>query len=262
MLPYVAQPVLHLGPLPLHAFGLLVAMAVLVGSAVAQRRARAIGFDEHTIQDLLTWIVAGGFLGGHVLDLLFYEPAVVLHDPLRLLRLWDGLGSFGGFVGAVAGAALYLRRHAVRDAWRALDVIAYAFPFGWIFGRLGCTLAFDHPGRATTFFLGERYTDGVVRHNLGLDEALFTVVIAALFFAVGRKARASGTFVGLLALVYAPVRFAMDALRIADTRYFGLTPAQYGSALLAVVGIAILALRPRLSARDEATTEDAATSAA
>lgn len=240
MFPYIPQPSWSLGPLTIYAFGVLVAIAVIVGSRVARRRARALGLDDESMQGLLTWIVAGGFLGGHVIDLLLYEPASLATDPWRLIRLWDGLGSFGGFIGAVAGAALYFARRPAADRWRYLDAIAYAFPFGWIFGRIGCALAFDHPGRPTTFFLGERYVDGVVRHNLGLDEAIFAIVIAVTFAVLGRKPRRDGTFVGALALIYAPVRFALDGLRVGDARYLGITPAQYGSIVLAIVGAIVL----------------------
>jgi phosphatidylglycerol:prolipoprotein diacylglycerol transferase len=88
--------------------------------------------------------------------------------------------------------------------------------------------------------LGERYVDGVVRHNLGLEEALFIAVVAALFHVLGRKARPAGFFVGLLAMLYAPVRFGLDTLRIDDARYFGWTPAQYGAACLLLVGLAVI----------------------
>lgn len=243
MLPYLAQPRLVLGPITIHAFGVLVAVAVLVGTAVAERRARATGLDEASVRSLLSHVIVGGFLGGHVLDLLLYEPGTVAADPLRLLRIWDGLGSFGGFVGAVAGAAIYFARHRREDAWQLLDAIAYAFPFGWIFGRLGCTLAYDHVGRVTSFFLGQRYADGVVRHNLGLEEAVYTMALAIAFFVLGRAPRRAGFFVGMLALLYAPVRFLLETLRVEDTRYLGLTPAQYGSMMLAVVGLAVLARR-------------------
>lgn len=246
MLPYIAQPRIALGPVTIYAFGILVAIAVLVGTEVAHRRAARIGLPAGAIDRMLTWVVVGGFLGGHVLDLLLYEPRTLLTDPWRLLRLWDGLGSFGGFVGAVAGAALYIWRRQPAHPWRHVDAIAYAFPFGWIFGRIGCALAFDHVGRATSFVLGQRYVDGVVRHNLGLEEAVYTIGIAALFAVLGRRRRPPAFFTGLLALVYAPVRFALDALRVGDARYLGLTPAQYGSVLLAVVGVVLLvAIRSR-----------------
>ena len=39
---------------------------------------------------------------------------------------------------------------------------------------------------------------------------------------------------------YAGVRFGMDFLRIIDTRYLGLTPAQYGCIAFTFIGAAIL----------------------
>ncbi len=225
MIPYFAQPVLHVRPLTLHAFGLLVAAAVLVGSAMTRRHARQTGVPDALVIDLLIWTVVGGFIAGHMLDSIFYFPAETLAHPLRLLLLWEGLSSFGGFVGGALGAADFLaRRHVVGLRWHALDAAAYGFPFGWIFGRLACFVAYDHPGTPTSMFLCERYVDGVVRHNLGFEEALFTIGIAALFFALGRRARPAGFFLGLLAVLYAPVRFALDELRIDDARYGGSPP--------------------------------------
>ena len=86
------------------------------------------------------------------------------------------------------------------------------------------------------------YTDHVVRHNLGLDEALYTILIAALFHRLGRRRRPAGYFVALLAVVYAPVRFLFDFLRKSDVdvRYGGLTPAQWGALALIVVGVILL----------------------
>jgi phosphatidylglycerol:prolipoprotein diacylglycerol transferase len=241
MIPYIAQPSFHLGPLTIHAFGVLVAIAVIVGSEIAKRRATSQGLSAELLNRLLGWVVVGGFVGGHVLDLLFYEPARVLREPIVLLKLWDGLGSFGGFVGAIAAALLFVHRNKVEKAWAYVDASAYGFPFGWIFGRLGCTVAFDHPGVATHLFFGERYTDGVVRHNLGLEEAVYTMFVAALFYVLARKKRPEGFFVAALAVVYAPVRFALDTLRIADTRYGGLTPGQIGSVVLLFIGLALFA---------------------
>jgi phosphatidylglycerol:prolipoprotein diacylglycerol transferase len=227
----------------------LVAIAVLVGSEVAKRRAHSQGLSAPLLGELLGWVVVAGFIGGHVLDLLFYEPAHVLKEPIILLRLWDGLGSFGGFVGAILGASAFVWRRRILQPWAYVDAIAYGFPFGWIFGRLGCTLAFDHPGKPTHVFFGEKYVDGIVRHNLGLEEAAYTIVIAAAFYLLARKQRPEGFFVAALAIAYAPVRFLLDTLRIADTRYGGLTPGQYGSIALFFIGLALLA-RARRQDRD------------
>ena len=265
MIPYFEQPELHLGPLTIHAFGVLVAAAVLVGYRVVGQQLRERKLDLGVGDRLFSFIVVGGFVGAHLVDRLVYHPGKTLHDPLSLLKFWEGLSSFGGFLGAIVGAWLFTRRRRPPpkpetqsaaaadplpgrqaggegdlDTWPYLDAVAYAFPFGWILGRLGCFLAYDHPGSPTRFFLGQRYWDGVIRHNLGLEEALYTIAVAALFWMLGRRPRPTGFYLGLLPLVYAPFRFAMDFLRLQDVRYFGLTPGQWGALALLALGAHLL----------------------
>jgi phosphatidylglycerol:prolipoprotein diacylglycerol transferase len=250
VIPHFEQPSISLGPLTIHAFGVLVAVAVLVGMAVARRRAAATGLDARVTERLVLWVLISGFVGAHLVDRLVYFPGETLKDPLSLLQIWNGISSFGGFLGAVVGAALFVRRAELGSlGWKHLDAVAYAFPFGWIFGRLGCFLAFDHPGLPTDFFLAQVDAEGVARHNLGLEEALFTMALAALFWALGRRPRFPGFFLGLLPVLYAPVRFAADFLRVRDVRYGGLTPGQWGAVALLLVGIGLLA-RLRRAARE------------
>ena len=95
------------------------------------------------------------------------------------------------------------------------------------------------------------YTDGVIRHNLGLEEALYTAGIALLFQLLGRKPRFPGFYLGLFLVLYAPFRFGVDFLRLVDVRYGGLTPGQYGCIALLVLAVVILAL-PRRGPRASA----------
>jgi phosphatidylglycerol---prolipoprotein diacylglyceryl transferase len=241
LIPYFPQPMVEIGPIALHAFGLLVAFAVILGAKVLKRRASESGLPPRGADRFIVWILVGGFVGAHLFDRLAYFPRETLADPLSLLRLWGGLSSFGGFLGGTIGALLFFARHAnPRTALRYADAFAFAFPLAWVFGRLGCFVAYDHPGSATRFVLGQMYRDGVVRHNLGLEEALYTIVVAALFHVLGRRPRFEGFYLGLLLIIYAPFRFALDFLRMVDARYGGLTPGQYGSVLLLLIGIAVL----------------------
>jgi phosphatidylglycerol:prolipoprotein diacylglycerol transferase len=247
VIPYFKQPALPLGPVTIHAFGVLVAAGILIGMHLVRRRATATGLDAGFAERMTMWILLGGFLGAHLVDRLVYFPGETLADPLSLLKFWEGLSSFGGFLGAAVAAVVYVRRvRAPVERWLYLDLVAYALPTGWFFGRTGCFLAFDHPGAETSFFLGQRYTDGLVRHNLGLEEALYTLPLALFFLWLGRAGRRHrpGLLVGLVAILYAPVRFLLDFLRSVDVRYFGLTPGQYGALALVLVGAVIL-LRAR-----------------
>lgn len=242
MIPYFPQPTLNLGLFTIHAFGVLVAIAILIGTRLTQKRAARAGLPRPQVDGLLTWVLVGGFAGAHLVDRLVYFPHETLEDPMSLLWVWKGISSFGGFTGAVVGALWWLRRQhpAAEERWKYLDSVAYALPFGWISGRAGCFVAFDHPGRETTFWLAMADAEGKIRHNLGLDELIYTIAIAAAFAILGRKPRTPGFFTGLLAIVYAPIRFLLDFLRAIDVRYGGLTPGQWGSIALVVVGAVIL----------------------
>jgi phosphatidylglycerol:prolipoprotein diacylglycerol transferase len=134
------------------------------------------------------------------------------------------------------------------------DVIMFAFPFAWIFGRAGCAIVHDHIGRPTTFPLAVNFDamlEGLgVRHDLGLYECLWAMVISAVFFAVRNRAWPAGSFLVVWSVLYAPVRFGLDFLRrtdeipgfpTADVRWAGLTPAQWGSLAMLAGGLFLAA---------------------
>jgi phosphatidylglycerol:prolipoprotein diacylglycerol transferase len=284
MIPYIHVPDLHVGPLPIHPFGVLVATGVLVGTGVTTRRARTLGYDLVKLNSFVTWMLVSGFVLSHVLDELFYHWQDVVKEPWTLLMPWQGLSSFGGFVGALVGIVLW--RHFVIDGNRLrrrerphpilpyADLVLSVFPLGWVFGRAGCSTVHDHPGaRATADALfavayplhpGEGTVTKVgfiefiqghaPRYDLGLLELLFTIVVAACFALTWRRRLPVGSYIIASALAYAPVRFAMDFLRIpqaegGDTRYAGLTPAQYGCIGLFLYGLVMIGYVRRLRAR-------------
>ena len=251
MIPYFGSllfdiPAFHLpligqvGPLPVHLFGVLVALGVLLGDRITVREAAKRGLDPHDVRYLNARMVIGGFITAHLVSVIFYFPERVRANPLVLLNFWSGLSSFGGFTGA-AITYLYLSRREKIPALPYADAVALGLAVGWIFGRLGCTTAHDHPGRHTDFFLSVRYPDGP-RHDLGLDELLFTIVLTLILFRYARRPRPAGRLIGLFAVLYAPVRFLLDFLRATDVarpdaRYGGLTPAQWACLGALAVGV-------------------------
>lgn len=238
------------GTLTLHSFGVLAAVAIIVGSYCAQRRAAQLELPRQLIDDFITWTTVYGLLAAYALQIAMYEPqelAEIVRDPSLLLRRWYGLSSYGGFIGGTLAAVIFARRR--RASLLALgDVWCFAFPFAWIFARLGCFVVHDHPGRVSDFFLAvDNYAGrGLPRHDLGLYEVLWSLPVAALFYALNRRSQRPGVYLALALLLYGPVRFALDFLRATpidggDVRYFGLTPAQYASLLLTLVGVALWA---------------------
>jgi phosphatidylglycerol---prolipoprotein diacylglyceryl transferase len=186
MIPYIKVPDLHpfqITWLPLHPFGLLVATGVLLGTVLANRRARKRGFDLEKLNSFITWMLVGGFVSGHVLDEILYDPHRItevvnvclpgaptrcVSGPFTLLMLWAGLGSFPGFIGAALGVTLwkyfdyrpkapggrawFVRNRPARPILPFCDLILSVFPVAWVFGRSGCASVHDHPGAVATGF--------------------------------------------------------------------------------------------------------------
>ena len=99
MFPYFELPAIELGPVTLHAFGILVAAAILLGRWMLVRRAERRGLDGEMASRLVLWMVACGLLGAHLVAVTLSDPRDILQDPLVLIRLWEGLSSVGGIAG-------------------------------------------------------------------------------------------------------------------------------------------------------------------
>lgn len=270
LIPYISLPEIPLGflahipllntlvdpahPPSIKPFGTLVAIGVYAGAAVAARRARQRGLDRSSMSELIFWVVVAGFIGGHVLDAVFYHPSRIAKDPLYLIRLWDGLSSYGGFIGALIGAWLW-RVTRNKKILPYGDVICSALPLGWMFGRAGCASVHDHPGALSDAWYAVRFPTGLAgtyvgRFDLGLYECLLTIPMVLAFAILWRRDpfRPVGFYSGWMCIAYAPVRFVLDFFRedaktnaaAGDPRYGGLTPAQWACFGLLALGIYLL----------------------
>jgi phosphatidylglycerol---prolipoprotein diacylglyceryl transferase len=284
MIPYIHVPDLKLGPLTLHPFGLLVATGVIIGTWLATKRARERSLDIDKLNSFITWMLVSGFINAHMLDQVFYHWPEVVKRPWSIFMLWEGLSSFGGFIGGLIGVVLwkyfeaipilrtpfftisrFKRREAPMPIMPFCDLILSVFPVAWVFGRSGCSVVHDHQGikapighllavaygpadPTKTMHLpaGIELRYGSTPHfDLGLLEMMFTVVVATLFALTWKRKLPTGAYIAAVALAYAPVRLAMDFLRVrdienADPRYGPFTPAQWACFGLFVFGLVMV----------------------
>ncbi|MBN1203966.1 MAG: prolipoprotein diacylglyceryl transferase [Myxococcaceae bacterium] len=246
MIPYVNPHSLKLGPI--EPFGIFVALGIFLAARIVVKQAARQGLDPNPIHDYAPWGVGIGVVMGHLFHLFFYHPEELSKSPFQILKVWDGLSSFGGLLGGIIAAFIFFRMRRVSFSKYA-DAFALGVAPGWAVARIGCFVAHDHPGLRTDFFLAVNFpaaSYGGPRHDLGLYDALLLFAITGLLFALRNSGKLQNRLLHLFALLYAPGRFFFDSLRAppgdefiryVDARYLGLTPAQYFCIALAIYGI-------------------------
>jgi phosphatidylglycerol---prolipoprotein diacylglyceryl transferase len=286
----IAFPFIHMGELsskiPIQSFGLIVAIGVLIGAALLRRYAEWHGVDDEIIRGLLGWVTVSGFIGAHEFDMIFYNwdkigDHTVVHPPgwwplgeglypsnwPLPLKLWEGISSYGGFLGGAIGWLIFVWWKR-KDLRLFADITIAGLLPAFSIGRIGCTvvsdhigsavdptkwyafLAMDYPRKLNMGHLAEHYPnltgETIKAWNLGLIELLYLIPVNALilWLAFRPKPRPNAGFITVLTgLLYAPVRFMLDYLRPEDSdpRHLGFTFAQWVSILaFAVAGYALM----------------------
>jgi len=256
LLPFISVPSKTLGTLPflgtikLQVFGPLVITGVLLGIRRCLAFAKGRNIDEFVARDVMFYALISGFIISHWVSVIFYFWDDVVANPILLLQVWNGLSSVGGFFGGMVGVLWFLTREK-QPFLTFIDMLTFGMLVGFTFGRLGCTLVHDHPGLVVDsshalYGLAVHGWKGsqVARWDLGLFEFVFLVPLALYFHLIyDWKNAHPGKLVGTVCLFYGPYRLFLDTMRIQDTRYLGLTTAQYFTLAIIALGIYFRFLR-------------------
>ena len=248
-------PYLHLGPLQLPTFGLMVALALITAAYVLQA-----DFDRRgIIVDAFTMITVAGLLGilGAKLYHLLESPAEFFANPLPLLLSRYGFAWFGGFLGGF-GAMLVMGWRAKLPMWNFLDACSPAASVGYAIGRIGCFLSGDGDyGKPTSLPWGMSFPNGVVPttervHPAPLYELLIWSAIGWLLWRLGarimKESRHSGEIFCYYLILTGVARFLVEIIRINPPWILGLSNAQVASAVSGFGGLILLFFLKRASA--------------
>jgi len=230
---------LHLGPLALYWYGLLVALGFVVAIRLATREGEKHGIDP---DQLLSASLVGALVGllmARVFYVLQNNPGAYL-DPRQLagaLSLWQGgLSFYGGLFGGILGISLYAARNGM-PVRRLLDVGALAAPLGQAIGRVGNVINGDLSGLHTRGG-GVEYVNPLnpllPPGSLGRPQhpvAVYDVVLEVLLFAVlyltwRRRPLRAGQLAGLYLSGWATLQLFLQAWRDTPVAWLGLKNTQ------------------------------------
>ena len=150
---------IHLGPLALTGYGLMMMVAFLMAGWAIQLDLRGRGLDEDYAADIVIAGVIGGLIGAK----LWYVG--LTGDPDMLFRR-AGFVWYGGFLGAVAAILLNGWRRRVPARYTA-EICAAPLALGYALGRVGCFLVNDDYGIPTSLPWGMKFPEGLPPSTVG-----------------------------------------------------------------------------------------------
>ena len=236
-------PVLfRIGSVEVTSFGVMVAIAALVGLWLFRRELRRSGLPIDTADAGIIGVI-GGLVGAKLLWTVEHASEGPLSE---LLLSRGGLSWYGGLIGGVGAGLAYV----VVRGWPVVPTLAAATPalaFGHLIGRIGCFLVGDDYGLPSNLPWAVAFPEGlppttVPVHPTQLYEAIGLGLLGLLLLR-WRRSGASGTIVlGRYLVGAGTLRFVIEFIRVNERVALGLSVAHLVSLAAIAVGIGMLAV--------------------
>jgi phosphatidylglycerol:prolipoprotein diacylglycerol transferase len=227
----------RIGDFVISTFGVMMAIAFLVGSWITAQRMKEEGLDPDLATTLLVYVMLGGIAGSK----LYFAVDVHLRTGLpftQLLFARDGITWYGGLLMGIAAGSIGCRIHGV-SIRKVMNCTAVGVAVGQALGRVGCFLVGDDYGMPTDLPWGIAFPDGApptlaAVHPTQLYEILWLLPVAALLWR--RRHRSPFLFGEYLAL-NGFGRIFIEMLRVNPKVALGLTEPQIVGVGLILVGV-------------------------
>jgi phosphatidylglycerol---prolipoprotein diacylglyceryl transferase len=237
-------PDLHIGPVTIHTFGLMFALAFLAAGAVVGRRLTEIGKPVDWAYEIIFAGLAGGVVGSR----LYYVVQNNAYDSSQIFS-GSGLVWYGGAIGGALGVLGWAWYRGFLGL-ALLDLCAPALALGYAIGRIGCQLSGDGDyGKPWNGPWAMAYPDGTLPtthtvHPTPIYETLAMGIGALILWNLRDRFRAGVLFA--IYLLYAGTeRFLVEFIRRNDHVVAGLTAAQLESLGMMVAGAVWIAVVSR-----------------
>jgi phosphatidylglycerol:prolipoprotein diacylglycerol transferase len=256
------DPVLNLGPLPIHWYGVMYAVAFLAAYQFgvlpyAKRR----GLPKPIAEKICVWTIIFGLLGGR-LYYVVQQPDLwqnfILH-PLNIIAVWQGgMAFFGAIIAGFITLAICAWRYGY-NPWIALDGGVIFAVVGQPIGRIGNVINGDILGAPSNLPWATAYSNphAILQSGFSLCtpaqciayqpaavyEALGTICIGLILWVLLRR----NVRPGVLAISYVAL-YAISQLILFEFRKseppgpLGLREAQWTSIASLVLGVPLLYL--------------------
>jgi phosphatidylglycerol:prolipoprotein diacylglycerol transferase len=247
--------IFEIGPFVLRYYGLMYALAAIVGGWLLGQevRRKGISLTDDQRWNLILFCLFGGILGARVYYVAFNWDYYG-RFPSEIPAIWHGgLAIHGGLIGGVLTGIWYVRRHRL-PFWKLADAGAPSIILGQAFGRFGNFMNGDAHGIPTTMPWGivfppesiaGREFPGVPLHPVMLYELVLDLAGFFLLWSIRKKSLGDGFIFCSYLLLYSIIRFIVSFFR-ADDLYLGSFRAPHVVSVLLLVVVGTFVVKKRL----------------
>jgi phosphatidylglycerol---prolipoprotein diacylglyceryl transferase len=236
-------PFIHIGPLSIGTFGLMLWLAAVCGCWVLHKNFVRWGISADAIGIVAVSTVAGiiGAKLWHVLE----SPHLFFATPFDLLFDRSGFAWFGGLLAGILALMWQGRVYKIRPL-AMLDFAAPAAAVGYAVGRLGCLTSGDGDyGIPTSLPWGISFPHGLVPttdrvHPTPLYELIAGLLIGWILWRRGATKRPVGQLTGEYLVLSGLARFLVEFIRINPRILWGMSNAQLASVCSVVFGVILI----------------------
>jgi phosphatidylglycerol---prolipoprotein diacylglyceryl transferase len=240
----VSPEILDFGWASLRWYGLLFALAFVLGLAFLRRIYRREGLPPDDLDALFIGLVVGTIAGARIAHVLFYDPGYYFSRPLEIFMLWKGgLASHGAIVGILVAVAIHSRKHPDQPLLWLVDRLSFPVLIGAILVRLGNLFNSEILGRPADVpwaFVFVR-VDAVPRHPVQLYEALaylFTFLVLLMLYRRKGPLLRGGALAGPALAIAFTFRLLLEVFKAPQEEFLLPGPLSMGQ-LLSLPGIAV-----------------------
>ena len=242
----------------------MLAISCLVGIYLCVKSAEKHHISTQKSLNALLFAFIFAIVGARLYYCLQHVSFFVAH-PAEVMALWKGgVASYGGFIGGVLAAMLYLKRARI-SVWKFADCCAPSIALGVFLTRLGCFMNGCCFGKVSDFPWAIRFPHGSGAHiqqlingqitgteNLSLPvhptqiyHSLTGFAIFLLIIRLRKYQKFDGQLLLTFAVLYSLSRFLIEFLRGDTTRGFVgiLSLPQFFSLIIAAIAGYFLILK-------------------
>lgn len=242
---------------PIYWYGLLIALAVVLGIVIASLREKKLGFKKETTVDFLLLALPLAVVCARAYYVLFAWPSYAAH-PLSIFNLREGgLAIYGGIIGGLVAAMLFARHRHISLA-ALLDLCAPSLVLGQAIGRWGnffnqeaYGIALSNPSLHVFPLAVFIEADGLWHAATFFYESAWCAVIFVLLMVLEKKAclRRRGDLFAVYLFLYGLERAVVEGLRTDSLMLFSLRVSQWLSILLVLLALIWFLKSGRLTAK-------------